>query len=294
MDPDRNGSSRSRAGPAKGESSATSVRLDNILGRESTRPGGPSGGLLPSRLDQPHQQPTRPGGPSGSFLPSRLDQLYQGRGIGSSSGPDSSRRFPALSRPGQPSLHQNPSLRYPMPSNLDNRDPGSSTLRNPLWNPVGNSRPLRPTESSSRPTRAQAGSEVRPATKTAFTSPHDIIMASRQTQYESLSPQEQKKQEEWAQEKVQTLGPCPAGFRWLRVTGGYNCEPGTHWTSDELVAEGRGGYYTLRQSTGSQREDRAIGFSNGLSNFKDAIYPGDDPLRDALYKQLAAGMFNPY
>lgn len=292
MDPNRDRSSRSKAGPAKGETSATSVRLDNILGRPSTRQGGPSGSLLPTRLDQLHQQPTRPGGPSGSLLPSRLDQLYGGSKIGSSSGPDTSRRYDLLSRFGQLSQHQNRSLRNPMPSNLDNRNPGNSTLRNPL-DPIGNSGPLRPTESSSKPTRAQTGSEVRPATKTAFTNPHDIIMASRQTQYESLSPQDQKEQEKWAQEKVQTLGPCPAGFAWLRVTGGYNCEPGTHWTSDELVAEGRGGYYTLRQSTGSQRADRAIGFSDGLSNFRDVIYPGDDPLRDALYKQLA-GMFSPY
>ncbi|KAE9375110.1 hypothetical protein N431DRAFT_463216 [Stipitochalara longipes BDJ] len=37
--------------------------------------------------------------------------------------------------------------------------------------------------------------------KTAFTNPHDIHMASRQTQYESLAPEEQKKQEERAQKK---------------------------------------------------------------------------------------------
>ncbi|PMD18529.1 hypothetical protein NA56DRAFT_538214, partial [Hyaloscypha hepaticicola] len=85
--------------------------------------------------------------------------------------------------------------------------------------------------------------EVRPATKTAFKNPHDIAMASRQVQYETLSPHDKQKQEEWAQEKLKTLGPCPEGFEWLRVRGGYHCAGGNHWTSDETVAEGKGGFY---------------------------------------------------
>jgi hypothetical protein len=37
---------------------------------------------------------------------------------------------------------------------------------------------------------------------------------------------------------------CPSGFDWRRVTDGYNCKGrGTHFISDELLAEGRGGVF---------------------------------------------------
>jgi hypothetical protein len=47
----------------------------------------------------------------------------------------------------------------------------------------------------------------------AFASAHDITMATRQTEYELLAPQEQKKQEEWAQNRTAELGRCPANFK---------------------------------------------------------------------------------
>ncbi len=132
------------------------------------------------------------------------------------------------------------------------------------------------------------------STKTAFRSQHDIEMATRQTKYESLTPQEQKKQEEWAQEKIQTLGPCPQGFRWSRIPCGYHCQGGAHWMSDEMLAEGKGGFFILDDSTpywmqksGSNRltyggsmleifyiiqAAEQLGFSDGLEGFLGPYY----------------------
>ena len=43
-----------------------------------------------------------------------------------------------------------------------------------------------------------------------------------------------REKERAAQEKLRELGPCPAGFRWVKqmVGGGYRCAGGSHWLSD--------------------------------------------------------------
>jgi hypothetical protein len=122
--------------------------------------------------------------------------------------------------------------------------------------------------------------------KTAFTSAHDIHMASRQIQYETLTLPERKKQEEWAQKKLEELGTCPADFKWLRVPGGYNCSAGNHWMTDAMVTEGRGGYLCLPDFiSGRDRapdplenleKNRRIGFRDGLDKFHGPIHPSTD------------------
>ncbi len=273
-------SSRSKAGPAKGETKETQARLDALLNPQQTRQGGLSGSSLPSGVDQGSRKGLRSGMPSGLNDP---------------------RQYNPLSQFGQPGQTRNSSIRSIMQSNLDRPAPSNSTLQNPLLNPRGQSRALRPTEPSSGPTRAQPQNEVQPATKTAFTNPYDVAMASRQVQYESLSPQDKQKQEEWAQEKIRSLGPCPEGFEWLRVPGGYNCGGGSHWQSDELVAEGKGGFYMLKPAIRvdpfARRQVPELGFSEGLAKFTPVFYS----LRDADEWSMNnrppmfgySGMFNP-
>ncbi|KAE8453432.1 hypothetical protein EG329_010293 [Mollisiaceae sp. DMI_Dod_QoI] len=72
---------------------------------------------------------------------------------------------------------------------------------------------------------------------------HDRTMASRQTRIETLAPEERKKQDEWAQESISRLGVCPRGFTWRRESNGYRCRGGMHSVSDELLAEGKGGFF---------------------------------------------------
>ena len=69
-------------------------------------------------------------------------------------------------------------------------------------------------------------------------------MAARQTQIESMAPRERAEQEQWAQAQLaQNAGTCVAGFSWSRIEGGYRCRGGAHMVTDELLAEGKGGYY---------------------------------------------------
>jgi hypothetical protein len=74
------------------------------------------------------------------------------------------------------------------------------------------------TEKATMPSRLDPSRPQRTedcSSKTAFKIAHDVTMASRQTKYESLPRQEQKKQEQWVQKKLRELGPCLAGFDWL-------------------------------------------------------------------------------
>jgi hypothetical protein len=44
--------------------------------------------------------------------------------------------------------------------------------------------------------------------------------------------EEQRAREKAAQKKIREMGPCPAGFRWIKGSGGYRCAGGSHWMSD--------------------------------------------------------------
>jgi hypothetical protein len=73
-------------------------------------------------------------------------------------------------------------------------------------------------------------------------------MAERQIRYESLPPDQQVKQESWAQSFLKRAGRCPQDYGWQRVEGiGYQCEGLTHLITDALIAEGKGGFMVLRQ-----------------------------------------------
>lgn len=88
-----------------------------------------------------------------------------------------------------------------------------------------------------------------PRTQTLLVTEYDIGMASRQTKMESLPPQEREKQEKWAQGQLsKNAGSCVMGFGFYRLPGGYHCakQIGNHAVSDELLAEGKGGFYQRR------------------------------------------------
>jgi len=117
----------------------------------------------------------------------------------------------------------------------------------PKLNPTLKSKmPLKIEESSTaaaftRPKVNESSISAKISATTAYTDKHDIEMATRQIKYDKLTPQQQREQDRWAEEKMRTVGaPCPAGFGWIRVPGGYNCFGGTHWMSDELLVEGFG------------------------------------------------------
>jgi hypothetical protein len=47
--------------------------------------------------------------------------------------------------------------------------------------------------------------------------------------------EKERQMEKQRQRRLRELGPCPAGFRWIKQTGGYRCAGGSHWLDDALV-----------------------------------------------------------
>jgi len=65
-----------------------------------------------------------------------------------------------------------------------------------------------------------------------------------------MNPEEKKEQDKWVQKNVfDKSAPCPRGFTWERVPGsrshGYICNGGNHLVTDEMIADGRGGFWVL-------------------------------------------------
>jgi hypothetical protein len=54
----------------------------------------------------------------------------------------------------------------------------------------------------------------------------------RRKDEELAAIEEQRAREKAAQKKIREMGPCPAGFRWIKGSGGYRCAGGSHWMSD--------------------------------------------------------------
>jgi Ni/Co efflux regulator RcnB len=42
----------------------------------------------------------------------------------------------------------------------------------------------------------------------------------------------QREMEKKRQQRLRELGPCPAGFQWIKQMGGYRCAGGSHWLND--------------------------------------------------------------
>ncbi|XMA13123.1 hypothetical protein WAI453_005914 [Rhynchosporium graminicola] len=63
---------------------------------------------------------------------------------------------------------------------------------------------------------------TKPRLKSAYTSPKDIQMASKQTSIRILSRAERDEQERWAQEKLTTHGDCTAGYAWWEYNLGVD------------------------------------------------------------------------
>jgi hypothetical protein len=83
----------------------------------------------------------------------------------------------------------------------------------------------------------------------------DETMASRQTRIQTLAPVERQEQEQWAQKQVQLTGACVGKYAWTRVEGGYRCGSGNCKVTDELLAEGKGGYLMAYPHINSRHPD---------------------------------------
>ena len=95
-----------------------------------------------------------------------------------------------------------------------------------------------------------------------WVTPHDQKMASRQTRFSTLPPEEKTSQEKWAQEKLLLGGECVAGCGFYRFEkdglAGYMCGNNLCWIPDALLAEGKGGFYELVQPFMVKLEGRRV------------------------------------
>jgi hypothetical protein len=273
---------------SKKESDTEEARLDALL---KTRPSSShiSGKALPSRIDQSQKSRPSSSNTSRNSLPSKIDgskrnnlpsKLDSSKRDGLPSKLDSSKRdaLPSKldsSRRERLPSKLDPSKRHGLPSKLD------SSRRENLPSKLDPSRRdgLSSKLDSSKRDKMPSQLDDKVSVKTAFTDPHDIKMASRQTKYDTLPEKEKKKQNDWAQTKLS--GVCPAGYDWLRVPGGYNCDAGNHWMTDELLAEGRHGYLDGPCGGPGDTIVRRIGFSKGLDSFSEPIYPSKEEIKHA-------------
>ena len=46
---------------------------------------------------------------------------------------------------------------------------------------------------------------------------------------------EEEKKRQAIQEKLKQISPCPAGFAWHKVGGGWRCAGGSHFVSDRKL-----------------------------------------------------------
>ena len=46
---------------------------------------------------------------------------------------------------------------------------------------------------------------------------------------------EDERKHQAIQEKLKQISPCPAGFAWLKVGGGWRCSAGGHFVSDQKL-----------------------------------------------------------
>jgi hypothetical protein len=101
----------------------------------------------------------------------------------------------------------------------------------------------------------------------------DRKMASRQPHINSLPPSQRKAQEKWAQEQLKQMPrACVAGFSYTRVAAGYVCRNNICFISDDLLAEGEGGYYTLCVAMAQQSRSR----SREKRSMHGPFYPSDE------------------
>lgn len=54
----------------------------------------------------------------------------------------------------------------------------------------------------------------------------------RRKDEELAAIEREREMEKERQKKLRVMGPCPAGYRWIKQSGGYRCAGGSHWLDD--------------------------------------------------------------
>lgn len=279
--------SRGPGNPPQGNVSIMPGNLDNIprsLSRVPSNRGQQNISILPSGLDN-RRSPSRGPGDQAQQNISRMPPNLDNRGRPSQQNvsvmpPNLDNRGPSPSRGPSFQPHGNFSR---MPQSLDKANPAAWTyFKNPSSSSSHNNQysqmPSRLDRSPSSPSKSRISpqnqysqmpsrldSTQSPPTrsqglslKSTLTSAHDIEMASRQTNFSSLPPVEQQKQDKWARNQLHAnTSGCPGGVKYIRTPSGYPhpgyiCALGVHLVTDELLREGFGLFYVALVGGGAQ------------------------------------------
>jgi hypothetical protein len=84
----------------------------------------------------------------------------------------------------------------------------------------------------------------------------DFKMASKMASFATMTPKEQEKQEEWAQDFMKHIGICPEDNGWERREGGYQCSKGGHGMTDKMIAEGTGKIFAFKRHSARDWNDK--------------------------------------
>jgi hypothetical protein len=61
------------------------------------------------------------------------------------------------------------------------------------------------------------------------------VLERRRRDAELAALEEQRAREKKTQQRLRELGPCPAGYHWIKQASGYRCAGGSHWLSDAQI-----------------------------------------------------------
>jgi DNA polymerase III delta prime subunit len=61
------------------------------------------------------------------------------------------------------------------------------------------------------------------------------VLERRRRDEELAAIERERQKEKERQRKLRMLGPCPAGYRWIKQASGYRCAGGSHTLSDDAV-----------------------------------------------------------
>lgn len=135
---------------------------------------------------------------------------------------------------------------------------------------------IRPQVSAQSQINASATIQLPATIESHFRNDTDVRMAARQSLLTTLSSSDQQEQHDWAREFIAHVAPCIEGYNWKRVKWGYQCKGGHHLISDDLLAEGKGGFWSLPSSRDTDSRWGPYYSEKHLPNL--FFYSGQDPI----------------
>ena len=63
----------------------------------------------------------------------------------------------------------------------------------------------------------------------------EILRKQKEREDAERKRAEEQRKQQAIQEKLKQISPCPAGYNWNKVGGGWRCRGGSHFVSDKQL-----------------------------------------------------------